>query len=991
MTFTRVKEIFVEAVAEPAEGRSAVISRACAGDSSLRAQVEMLLRHHDEAGQFLGTPNPEEETIYLRSKQTDPGSSGEGETSGVMIGRYELVKKIGEGGFGTVWMAQQREPVTRRVALKIVKLGMDTRQLIARFEAERQALAMMDHPNIARVFDAGATETGRPYFVMELCAGDPIAAYCDDHNLSIPQRLQLFVQVCAGVQYAHQKGIIHRDIKPSNILVSTQDGRPSAKVIDFGIAKATGARLTEKTLFTEHGAMIGTLEYMSPEQAEGSLDIDTRTDVYSLGVLLYELLTGSTPFNAKHLRGASHAEIQRIICEVEPPTPSTRLSQSQETLHQVATHRQAVPRRLGTIVRGELDWIVMKALEKDRARRYDTASALALEIERYLNHEPVLAGPPSSTYRMRKFIRRNKLPVGAAAGIVLALATGLVVSDLQRRRAVRAEQLAATRLTETDIARRQALKARDQAIDARDESDQVIQFLKEMLAAADPSHQGKDVTVREVLDRSAETIGEKFANRPLVEARLRDTIGWTYKELGFLKAAQRHLDASAAIYTRELGPSDLLTLSARGNLASVLVDQGAFEASEASLRTTVQAHRQILGPEHQDTLKLMVCLGNAISFQGRNAEAEPIFREVLKIQTRVWGEQHPELFPAMLNLATCLHGQGRYAEAEAINRKVMNTALRVLGQEHSHTLAGMDGLCGDLHRQEHFAEAEELTRGLLIVKRRVLGEEHPSTLMSISNLAALVHDQRRYAEGEVLARQALELYRRVMGDEHPNTLSTMGTLANCLSAQGNFSESEELIRQSLAIQQRVLGDEHPGVLIAMHNLAGTLASQGKLDEAEALMRKTLELQRRVLGNAHPFVGEGLSHLADTLIRRGALQEAEILCRELVEFWDRTLPPDHWKRHKAAMLLGHTLARLGRFSEAESLLLRSNEGLRADSNASPRTRILVTSYLLQLYESWGAAEPGKGYDLKADEWRKKLEEQNTETQESQKPGSQALMD
>jgi len=381
------------------------------------------------------------------------------EGPGTTIGRYKLLQLIGEGGFGSVFMAEQARPVHRKVALKIIKLGMDTRAIIARFEAERQALAMMDHPHIARVLDAGATETGRPYFVMELVKGHPITAYCDANHLSVPERLDLFTQVCRAVQHAHQRGIIHRDIKPGNVLVSTQDGRAFAKVIDFGIAKALADRLTEKTLFTEYHQFIGTPAYMSPEQAAGALDIDTRTDVYSLGALLYELLTGSAPFDARELRSAAQEEMRRVIREVEPPKPSTRLSQSMQTLSSVAVNRRTDPKRLGGLVRGELDWIAMKALEKDRARRYESANELAADISCHIAGEPVIAAPPTAFYRMHKLAGRHKAALAMAAAIFVVLVAGALVSTWQAIRASRALTVAVSERTQADSARAQAVRA----------------------------------------------------------------------------------------------------------------------------------------------------------------------------------------------------------------------------------------------------------------------------------------------------------------------------------------------------------------------------------------------------------------------------------------------------------------------------------------------------------------------------------------------------
>ncbi|HLO39747.1 MAG TPA: serine/threonine-protein kinase, partial [Phycisphaerales bacterium] len=410
----RVQNVFAGASELNREARAAYLDAACKGDTRLRAEVESLLRSHEEAGSFLAAPTADFVPASAAATQGAPAaipraesqaSQAQFEGPGTRIGNYKLLQQIGEGGFGAVFMAQQEQPVQRKVALKIIKLGMDTRQVVARFEQERQALALMDHTSIAKVLDAGSTASGRPYFVMELVKGEPIVEYCDRHNLDIRSRLELFAQVCAAVQHAHTKGIIHRDIKPSNILVSMQDGRPHAKVIDFGIAKATNATLTEKTLFTEHRQLIGTPEYMSPEQAEGSLDIDTRTDIYSLGVLLYELLTGTTPFSSNELRSAAYAELQRIIREVDPPVPSTRLSRNSDTIAGIAAHRATEPRKLGLTVRGDLDWIVMKALEKDRQRRYETASSLALDIQRHMAGEAVTAAPPGAAYRVRKFVR----------------------------------------------------------------------------------------------------------------------------------------------------------------------------------------------------------------------------------------------------------------------------------------------------------------------------------------------------------------------------------------------------------------------------------------------------------------------------------------------------------------------------------------------------------------------------------------------------------
>ncbi len=425
----RLKEIFGQALQiKSAAERETYLARACQGEPELRSQVDSLLQAHEKAGDFLG------QTMRLSQ------AGFELEPPGTMIGRYKLLEKIGEGGFGVIYMAEQQVPVQRKVALKIIKPGMDTREVIARFEAERQALALMDHPNIARVLDGGATEAGRPYFLMELVRGIPITEFCDQNNLPTRYRLQLFIKVCQAVQHAHQKAVIHRDLKPSNILVTLHDGEPVPKVIDFGVAKALRQKLSEKTFFTAFWQMIGTPAYMSPEQAEMSgLDIDTRSDIYSLGVLLYELLTGATPFNRETMAKAGLDEIRRMVRETEPLKPSTRLRTLGDKLADVARHRHIEPAALSRLVRGDLDWIVMRCLEKDRTRRYETANGLASDIKRFLNDESVTAAAPSALYRFQKLIRRNKLAFAAGTEVGLSLLIGMTLSTVLffRERAAR--------------------------------------------------------------------------------------------------------------------------------------------------------------------------------------------------------------------------------------------------------------------------------------------------------------------------------------------------------------------------------------------------------------------------------------------------------------------------------------------------------------------------------------------------------------------------
>jgi len=513
-----VKSIFAEALEKKTpQDRAAYLDKACGGDADLRSKLESLLESHDQAGSFLEAPALDVTVTFDKSPLT--------EGPGTVIGPYKLLEKIGEGGMAYVYMAEQERPLRRRVALKIIKLGMDTKQVIARFEVERQALAVMDHPNIAKVFDAGATETGRPYFVMELVKGVSITEYCDKNKLSTPERLDLFIQVCNAVQHAHQKGIIHRDIKPSNVMVTLHDGKPVPKVIDFGIAKATIQRLTEKTLFTKYAQMIGTPEYMSPEQAEMSgLDIDTRADIYSLGVLLYELLTGTTPFDAEDLRSKGYGEMQRIIRETEPLKPSTKLSTMGDSLAGVAEHRKTNPDLLAKLVRGDLDWIVMKSLEKDRTRRYETVSSLAADVKRHLNEEPVEAGPPGATYRIGKFIRKHRRTVAAVATIVGIIIIGLVVSTSMYVLANRARQNEAVARTKAEQAKVIAEQAKKAEQEQRNLAETKAEDLRRSLYVN--SIQLADAKYRE---------GNIRRVRELLESCPNDLRGWEWDRLNYIR------------------------------------------------------------------------------------------------------------------------------------------------------------------------------------------------------------------------------------------------------------------------------------------------------------------------------------------------------------------------------------------------------------------------------------------------------------------------
>jgi len=766
-----IDSIFMAAIEiDSAQERSAFLDLACGPETSLRRRIEKLLSAHFRAAGFLESPAP-----GLTDDIPDEMAPG------ATVGPYTLVEQIGEGGMGVVFRAHQRRPVERDVAVKIIKLGMDTKQVIARFDAERQALAVMDHPNIAKVFDAGATQSGRPYFVMELVPGRTITDFCDERSLSIDERLELFVQICRAVQHAHQKGLIHRDIKPSNVLVSLQDGKPFAKVIDFGIAKATEARLTEKTLFTEERQLIGTPQYMSPEQADGSRDIDTRTDIYSLGVLLYELLTGATPFDAKQLRSAAYGEMQRIIREVEPPKPSTRLSQNRETLGSVAAMRRSEPRKLTQSVHGELDWIVMKALEKDRARRYDSAAAFAADIQHHLADEPVSAGPPSRMYRVRKFVRRNRAAVLAASTIALLLVGGIMGTTIG--------------LIEARKQRDEARRQRVEAEHANANTQAVNDFLTdEILGAAHPNvSRGRDVSVKEALDTASAKVASMFTDQPLTEAAVRNTLAVTYHALGRADLGLPH--AQAALDLR----------------------------------------RKHLGNEHLDTLKSMNHLGLLLRTLGRAQETEVLWREAVNTGRRTFGADDPKTLTWTFNLAHLIEDRGDLAGAEQMYRQVLQSRRKMLGEENDETLAVQNRLGGLLMVHGRFDEADPLLVDALAKRRRTLGDDHLDTLVSLNDLAMLREAQKRFDECEALHRESLEGCRRVLGADHPFTLISLNNMGKLLMQRGRPADAEPFLRDATDRSRRAAGDSNPRTLMFIGNLGTVLARQGKFPEAEALL------------------------------------------------------------------------------------------------------------------------------------------------------------
>ncbi|HLA79131.1 MAG TPA: serine/threonine-protein kinase [Vicinamibacteria bacterium] len=836
------------------------------------------------------------------SEEARGGDAAEAPRPGARVGPYRLERELAQGGMGTVYQAVRADDAYRKqVAVKLLRAPVPAPELLARFRAERQILAQLDHPHIARLLDGGRTKDGVPYLVMEFVQGQPITESCDRRRLAIAERVRLLATVCAAVQYAHQNLVIHRDLKPSNILVG-EDGLP--KLLDFGIAKLLRADGEGPTVaFTQTAVRLMTPEYASPEQIRGE-PVSTASDVYSLGVLLYELLTGQRPHR---LETGSLQEMEQRVCREEAVRPSETVRRlGGKRAQEIADRRGVRPEQLVRRLGGDLDNITRKALEKEPARRYASADQLAQDLGRHLDGHPVLARPDTLRYRAGKFVRRHRASVAVAAVFSLLLASFGVSM------AVQASRLASER---------------NKALVAEREARQVSSFLTELFRISDPSEsRGNAVTAREILDRGAERIGSDLKDQPLVQAALMDTMGVVYRKLGLRTQAADLLQSALDTRSRLLGEMHLDTAKSLNDLAEILREKGDLQGAEPLYRRALEVRTRLLGPLDPAVGESCNNLGLLLESKNQLQESEALYLRALEIYAKTLGEHHPKRLVTLANLGQLLRGRGDSAGAEKLYREVLRAREATLGHDHPQVANSLSMLGSLLNAKGQYAESESVLRESLRLRRKLLGDEHPDVASSLNNLASLLQDKGDLNAAEATYREALALQRKLSGNRHMDVAVTLNNLATLLEDRGDAVEAEALYRESLSIRHQQLGSEHPSVARAMHNLGRALVSDGKLGEGGTLLRQALAVRRQKLAPGHPELATSLVALAGLAQDRRDLETAERLFREALAIRQQKLPATHPQTAEAQVGLGRVLSERRRHQAAEPLLRQARASL-----------------------------------------------------------------
>lgn len=926
--WNKVQALFEAALERQPAERDKFLRNACAGDSNLYEEVQALLeadaKPHSLLDGFAGDAINLPEALALEGK---------------LIGAYRIVQQIGVGGMGNVYLAERADgQFEQKVALKLIKLGLNSEDILKRFESERQILARLQHPNIAQLFDGGLAADGRPFFTMEFVEGKPIDQYCDRHQLTVDERLELFQIVCATVQYAHRNLVVHRDLKPSNILVTDDD---TVKLLDFGIAKLLGAGDDTSLLatLTQTGQRVMTPEYASPEQIRGE-PITTASDVYSLGVILYELLSGHRPYQ---LANRSPAEVEKLISAADPKKPSTAMNVSDKvetaTTAAISLARRTQPEKLRRKLSGDLDNICLMALRKEPERRYHSVEQLLQDVTRHLQGLPVAARPSTVGYRAQKFVQRHKIGVAMTAALVFLISglTGFYTWRLANER---------------DRAQLETKKAA-----------QVSAFLVDLFKVSDPSEaRGRTITARELLDRGAQRLATELANQPEVQAQMLEVTGTVYQSLAQLDSASALLEKSLAIRRRLPGNMQADVTRTLWVLGKVKIEQGDYHAADSLQRLALKMRRNLFGNQHEEVAQSLSSLGKLMYQKGKYAEAETLDLEALTIRRALFGELHPGVALNLDDLGWLMYERGKYEAADSLHRQALAIRQKLFGAENLEVAESLNNLGGALYAKGDYENAEPLIREALAIRRKLLGDDHPQTTFNLTNLAVLLEAKHAYDEAENLYRDILAKHQRKLGEAHPVIADDLTDIGRVLTAKENYEQAEPFFRQAVALHRKLRGPEHWLVAYTLNSLGGLLYEKGQALVALPVYENALAIYRKAWKKPN-------QHVANTLIGYGAAltevnqpQTAEPFLRDGLSIFQNNLKSGHWQLARAQSVLGTCLAALQKFDEAEPLLLEGYQTLKEKRGNNDKLTQQTLHRIVKLYEFWD--KPDKAGEYRA---------------------------